>query len=61
MDRDQANAGEIARSFPAQTRGTGVQVELTDKFRAMAGGANKGHTTKQTPPIQLGTSGGWTC
>jgi hypothetical protein len=59
VDRDGANAGEIARSFPAQTHGVNVRVELTDKFRAMAGGP-KGHTTKQTPPIQLGTSGGWT-
>lgn len=60
VDRDEANAGEIARSFPTQTRGVGVRVELTDKFRAMAGGPNKGHKAKQTPPIQLGTSGGWT-
>jgi len=60
VDRDEANAGEVARSFPAQSHGVGVRVELTDKFRAMAGGPNKGHTTKQTPPIQLGTSGGWT-
>jgi len=60
VDRDDANAGEIARGFPAQTRGVGVRVELTDKFRAMAGNPNKGHTAKQTPPIQLGTSGGWT-
>ena len=60
VDRDDANAGEIVRSFPAQTRGVGVRVELTDKFRAMAGGPGKGHTAKQTPPIQLGTSGGWT-
>jgi len=34
--------------------GVPVQVVLTDKIVAMAG--NK---TKQTPPIQLGTSGGW--
>jgi hypothetical protein len=60
VDRDEANAGEIVRSFPAQTHGAGVRVELTDKFRAMAGGPGKGHTAKQTPPIQLGTSGGWT-
>jgi hypothetical protein len=32
-----------------------VQVQLTDKFRAMA----VNHKAKQTPPIQLGTSGGW--
>jgi hypothetical protein len=45
----------------------GVQVHLTDKFRAMAGpppghghgGGGVSHTAIQTPPIQLGTSGGW--
>jgi hypothetical protein len=37
-----------------------VQVELTEKFRAMARpGSGVSHTAKQTPPIQLGTSGGW--
>jgi hypothetical protein len=58
VDRDSANAGEVIRNLPRQFRGTGVQVELTDKFRAMArpGG---GLTAKQDPPIQLGTSGGW--
>jgi len=60
VDRDEANAPDIVRSFPAQTRGVNVRVELTDKFRAMAGGPGKGHTAKQTAPIQLGTSGGWT-
>jgi hypothetical protein len=40
-------------------------VELTDKFRAMpghgggGGGGGVSHTARQTPPIQLGTSGGW--
>jgi hypothetical protein len=58
VDRDSANAGEVIRNLPREFRGVGVQVHLTDKFRAMArpGG---GHTAKQTPPIQLGTSGGW--
>ncbi len=53
VDRDAANAGEVVRNLPRELRGVGVQVHLTDKFRAMA------HTAKQTPPIQLGTSGGW--
>jgi hypothetical protein len=58
VDRDSANAGEVIRNLPREFRGVGVQVHLTDKFRAMArpGG---GHTARQTPPIQLGTSGGW--
>ena len=53
VDRDAADSGKVIRSLPRELRGVGVQVQLTDKFRAMA------HTAKQTPPIQLGTSGGW--
>jgi hypothetical protein len=68
VDRDSANAGEVIRNLPRASRGVGVQVHLTDKFRAMAGpppghgggGGGVSHTAKQTPPIQLGTSGGWT-
>ncbi|MDQ3119110.1 MAG: S1 family peptidase [Verrucomicrobiota bacterium] len=63
IDRDADNAADVARSFPAKARGVGVRVELTDKFRAMArpggGGGGVSHTARQTPPIQLGTSGGW--
>jgi hypothetical protein len=67
VDRDSANAGEVIRNLPRQFRGVGVQIHLTDKFRAMAGpppghghgGGGVSHTAKQTPPIQLGTSGGW--
>lgn len=64
IDRDAANAGEIIRTLPRDVRGTSVQVQLTDKFRAMkgnphGGGGGVSHTAKQTPPIQLGTSGGW--
>ena len=62
VDRDSANAGEVIRNLPREFRGVGVQVHLTDKFRAMRGPPGRGvsHTAKQTPPIQLGTSGGWT-
>lgn len=60
IDRDAANAGEVIRNLPRDLRGVGVQIELTDKFRAMARpGSGVSHTAKQTPPIQLGTSGGW--
>jgi hypothetical protein len=62
VDRDSANAGEVIRNLPREFRGVGVQVHLTDKFRAMARppGGGVSHTAKQNPPIQLGTSGGWT-
>ena len=67
VDRDSANAGEVIRNLPRNLGGVGVQVHLTDKFRAMVGpppghghgGGGVSHTAKQTPPIQLGTSGGW--
>ena len=63
VDRDSANAGEVIRNLPREFRGVGVQVHLTDKFRAMpghggGGGGGVSHTVRQTPPIQLGTSGG---
>jgi hypothetical protein len=60
VDQDASNAGEIVRNLPRSHRGVGVQIELTDKFRAMAPpGGGVSHTAIQTPPIQLGTSGGW--
>jgi hypothetical protein len=65
VDRDATNAGEVIRNLPRDVRGIGVQIHLTDKFRAMKGkppGHGNGgvsHTAVQTPPIQLGTSGGW--
>jgi len=60
IDQDAKNAGEVIRSLPREVRGVRVQVEMTDKFRSMAKpGGGTSHTAKQTPPIQLGTSGGW--
>ncbi len=61
VDQDAKNAGQVIRDLPRNHRGVNVQIELTDKFRSMAkpGGGGTSHTAKQTPPIQLGTSGGW--
>lgn len=60
IDQDAKNAGEVIRNLPREVRGVPVQVEMTDKFRSMAKpAAGTSHTAKQTPPIQLGTSGGW--
>jgi hypothetical protein len=63
IDRDAAKAGEVIRNLPREVRGQAVDVRLTDKFRAMKGnphgGGGTSHTARQTPPIQLGTSGGW--
>src|SRR5436190_7174787 len=62
VDQDAKNAGEVIRNLPHNLRGVNVQIEMTDKFRSMAkpgGGGGTSHTAKQTPPIKLGTSGGW--
>src|SRR5438876_7305538 len=61
IDRDATNAGQVIRNLPQSVRGIGVDIHLTDKFRAMKGNPHNqtSHTALQTPPIQLGTSGGW--
>ncbi|MBA4312626.1 MAG: hypothetical protein C0417_08345 [Chlorobiaceae bacterium] len=43
-------------SIPKNLDGVPVIVEVTGEFKAMA---VLDHQVKQTPPIQLGTSGGW--
>src|SRR5438093_6111850 len=55
VDRDAASVADVIRNLPRTFRGVGVQVHLTDQFHAMS----VSHTAKQAPPIQLGTSGGW--
>ena len=62
VDRDAVKAGDVIRDLPKNLHGIDVQVHLTDKFRSMKGnphGGGTSHTALQTPPIQLGTSGGW--
>ena len=62
VDLDAKNLGEVVRAIPQEMRGERVSVEITERFYAMArkpGGTPVSHTAKQTPPIQLGTSGGW--
>ena len=64
VDQDGHGVSDVVRALPAQLRGIGVKAELTDKFRAFrgkpgGGGGGTSHTASQTPPIQLGTSGGW--
>ncbi len=47
--------------MPRDLDGVKVQVLITDRIVAMKGPPSSGpsHTVIQTPPIQLGTSGGW--
>jgi hypothetical protein len=48
------------KAAPTSLDGVPVVRVLTDKIVAMkGGGGGVSHTAKQTPPIQLGTSGGW--
>lgn len=62
VNNEAQNHGEVMRALPPTLRGKRVRPELTDRFRALGkptGAAKVSHTAKQTPPIQLGTSGGW--
>lgn len=54
VDRDSDTVADTIRALPPQVRGVGVKVEIVEKFRAFAS-----NTGKQTLPVQLGTSGGW--
>jgi hypothetical protein len=56
------NPAASARNIPRILRDENVTVEFTEPFRALrkpGPGTTVSHTAKQTPPIQLGTSGGW--
>lgn len=67
VNSEHKNMADIVSGIPKSMGGRPVKVEVTEPFRSMvkavpAGTASAGsvsHKTKQTPPIQLGTSGGW--
>ncbi|MFI5250949.1 MAG: hypothetical protein ACHQQQ_00835 [Bacteroidota bacterium] len=50
--------GKTIDAMPVSLEGVPVYVEVTGAFKALKSTAVS-HTAKQTPPIQLGTSGGW--
>jgi len=53
-------SADAMRAAPMQLEGVRVVIVETDPIVAMkGGGGGVSHTAKQTPPIQLGTSGGW--
>jgi hypothetical protein len=55
-----ATTDRAAKGIPSELDGVPVVVQLTDKIVAMkSSGGGVSHTAKQTPPIQLGTSGSW--
>jgi hypothetical protein len=65
VNSEAKNQGEVIRALPPTLRGKKVRPELTEPFRAYgkesaaSHGGRISHTAKQTPPIQLGTSGGF--
>ncbi len=61
VNKETKNLDEVMRALPTVLGGKRVRTELTEPFRAFRkpGGGGISHITKQTPPIQLGTSGGW--
>lgn len=61
VDQEAPRGAAFAQGLPSQMQGIGVKVQLTEKFRALRRPTRGGtsHTKLQTPPIQLGTSGGW--
>jgi hypothetical protein len=71
LNNTSANLATMRRAMPAAISGIPVVIEETEPFRAFGkpgggggkpgggGGTVMSHTAKQTPPIQLGTSGGW--
>ena len=69
VNAEASNHGEVMRALPRGIKGVRVSAQLTDRFRALGkpdGGGKPvppappvSHTEIQTPPIKLGTSGGW--
>jgi hypothetical protein len=62
--RDEAAAnvkgrGVAAAGIPATIEGVPVVRVVTGELRAFKSTTTVSHTAKQTPPVQLGTSGGW--
>lgn len=61
VNLEAKNPAASAARIPASLRGRSLAVRFTEPFRAL--GKVKvpkvSHTAKQTPPIKLGTSGGW--
>ena len=56
------NPAKTFRELPREIAGVRATAVVTDPFRAMARkpGTAVSHTARQSAPIQLGTSGGWT-
>jgi hypothetical protein len=63
VNNEVKNHDEVMHTLPTALGGKRVRPELTEPFRAFSkrggGGGGVSHTAIQTPPIRLGSSGGW--
>jgi hypothetical protein len=60
VNEESPSAARTLASLDTKLGGVPVRLVPTAPFRALkGGGGGVSHTAKQTPPIQLGTSGGW--
>ncbi|MBL6986370.1 MAG: hypothetical protein ISR72_04850 [Methylobacter sp.] len=68
VNSEHKNMADIVAGIPKSMGGRPVKVEVTEPFRTMikavplrrtSSGGGISHTAIQTPPIKLGTSGGW--
>jgi hypothetical protein len=58
VNEESPSAARTLASLSSQLGGVNVRLIATAPFRAFKG-SGVSHKAKQTPPIQLGTSGGW--
>lgn len=59
VNEESPSAARTLQSLSANLGGVPVRLVPTAPFRAFKGGGGVSHKAIQTPPIQLGTSGGW--
>ena len=66
INKESTSAARTVQVLPTAIDGVPVSVRLSEPFRALkgppgggGGGGGVSHTGIQTPPISLGTSGGW--
>lgn len=59
VNEESPSAASTRETMSARLAGVNVRIVMTAPFIAYKGGGGVSHKSIQTPPIQLGTSGGW--
>ncbi|MBI5443744.1 MAG: hypothetical protein HY900_21355 [Deltaproteobacteria bacterium] len=61
VNQEGRHTADVLRALPRGIGGVPVTPHLTEPFRALLkpDAARVSHKVKQTPPVKLGTSGGW--